>query len=58
MTRQEFANLPGCRKHGGELPCKECIKEQIPKLEIENQERIKQGRKDLHDIENLKRCII
>lgn len=47
-----------CRfSHGMGLPCPKCVREQIPILEKENQERIKQGRTDLHDIENIKRSI-
>ena len=49
--------MPGCRYHGLPLPCHTCIKKDIPRLEAENEQRKKQGRTDLHDVENLKRII-
>lgn len=46
--------MPGCKNHG-KWPCAICLTINIAKYEIENEERIKAGRTDLHDIPGLKK---
>ena len=49
--------MPSCRKHGLNLPCHTCIKLDLPRLEAENIQRIKENRTDLHDVEGLKKYV-
>jgi len=47
--------MPACRKHGIQIPCRLCFLDDLPRLEAENIERMKECRKDLHDVEGLKK---
>lgn len=46
--------MPVCRWHGMH-PCPKCLSKFIILYQTENEQRIKQGRTDLHDVDGLRR---
>jgi len=46
-----------CRPHQNTIPCKICVTKELDRCILENTEREKAGRHDLHDIEALRKIV-